>query len=206
MKECRRPRKNGPSREELSKQAFSLASGFREPEGIKTCLIIALYCILSRLPVSEHPALKRLLGRFLRKWPRRQIEGAVSMSSEKVSLNPQKGRTSSCLSREQSVAAKSPEADGNVDNSPLCFELTTYPQDQLPGQRKEDTAHSHIDVGYPQAAACGFIPPKSSGRLRVDNPEKRRQESPKRSRVWQPSIDAKLPLCYHCERGNWMGL
>ena len=55
MRECRRPRKNGPSREELSKQAFSLASGFREPEVIKTSLIIALYCILSRLPVSEVP-------------------------------------------------------------------------------------------------------------------------------------------------------
>ncbi len=158
MKECRRPRKNGPSREELSKQAFSLASGFREPEGIKTCLIIALYCILSRLPVSEHPPLKRLLGLFLRKWSRRQIEGAVSMSSEKVSLNPQKGRTSSCLSREQSVAAKSPEADGNVHNSPLCFELTTYPQDQLPGQRKEDTAHSHIDCGLPTSSRLRIYP------------------------------------------------
>jgi hypothetical protein len=200
VRECRRPRKNGPSREELSKQAFSLASGFREPEGIKTPLIIAPYCILSRLLVSEYPPLKRLFGRFLRKWPRRQIEIAVSMSSEK-------GRTSSCLSREHTVAAKSPEADGYVDNSPLRSELTTYPQPLLPDQRKEeDITHSHIYVGYPQAVACGSILQESSGRLRVDNPEKRRQKPSKRGRVWQPSIDAKLPLCYYCERGNWMGL
>jgi hypothetical protein len=156
VSEHRQPRRNGPSTEELSKQAFSVTPGFREPEGMKTCLIIALYAILSMHLVSEYPPLKRLFGRFLRKWPRRQIVGALSM-------NPVKGRISSCLSRKQSVAAKSPEADEYVDNSPLCSELTTYPQPLLPDQRKEeDTAHSHIDVGSPQAAACGFIPPASA--------------------------------------------
>ncbi len=200
MRECRRPPNNCPSREELPKLAFAVVPDFLEPEEMKTPLIIALHAILSRFLVSEPPPLKRLFGRFLRKWPSRQIEVALSMSLEK-------GSTSSCLSREHTVAAKSPEADGYVHNSPLCFELATHPQPLLPDQRKEeDTAHSHIDVGCPQAVACGFILPESSGRLRVDNPEKRRQESSKRGRVWQPSIDAKLPLCYHCERGNWMGL
>jgi hypothetical protein len=200
VRECRRPANNCPSGEKLPKLAFPVVPRFLEPEGMKTPLIIALYAILWNFLVSEYPPLKRLYGRFLRKWPRRQIEVTVSMSLEK-------GSTSSCLSREYSVTAKSPEADGYVHNSPLRFELATHPQPLLPDRRKEeDAAHSHIDVGSPQAVACGFILPESSWRLRVDNPEKRRQESSKRGRVWQPSIDVKSPLCYHYERGNWMGL
>ena len=119
MRECRRPPNNCPSREELPKLAFPVVPGFLEPEGMKTPLIIALYAIPSRPPVSEYPPLKRLFGRFLRKWPHRQIEGAVSMSLEK-------GNTSSCLSGEHTVAAKSPEADRYVHNSPLRFELATH--------------------------------------------------------------------------------
>lgn len=115
MRECRRPANNCPSREELR---FPVVPRFLGPEEMKTPLIIALYAILRRSLVSEHPPLKRLFGRFLRKRPRRQIEVTVSMSLEK-------GSTSSCLSREHTVAAKSPEADGYVNTSPLRFESPT---------------------------------------------------------------------------------
>ena len=66
------------------------------------------------------------------------------------------------------MAAQALEADGYVDNSPLRSELTTYPQPLLPGQLKEEegyTAQSHIDVGYPQAAAGGFILKESTLQL-----------------------------------------
>jgi hypothetical protein len=109
VRECRRPANNCPSGEKLPKLAFPVVPRFLEPEGMKTPLIIALYAILWNFLVSEYPPLKRLYGRFLRKWPRRQIEVTVSMSLEK-------GSTSSCLSREYSVTAKSPEADGYVHN------------------------------------------------------------------------------------------
>jgi len=110
VRECRRPPNNCPGREELPKLAFPVVQRFLEPEGMKTTP--------HNRSVSEYPPLKRLFGRFLRKWPRRQIEVAVSMSLEK-------GSTSSCLSREHTVAAKSPEADGYVHNSPLRFESPT---------------------------------------------------------------------------------
>jgi hypothetical protein len=88
VRECRRPANNCPSGEKLPKLAFPVVPRFLEPEGMKTPLIIALYAILWNFLVSEYPPLKRLYGRFLRKWPRRQIEVTVSMSLEKGSGLP----------------------------------------------------------------------------------------------------------------------
>lgn len=102
---------------------------------MKTCLIIALYCISSRYLVSEYPSLKRVFGRFLPKRPWRQTEDAVRICLSKAVFAPGK-----------SMTAKFSEADGYVDNSPLRSELTTYPQPQQPEKGKEETRLKEISM------------------------------------------------------------
>ncbi len=88
------------------------------------------------------------------------------MRSARASLKPEISRHFQLSKPGKKNGGKIIEADGYVDNSPPCYELTTYPQPLLPGERKE----SDNDLGYPQAAATGFMLRKSSRRLRVDNP------------------------------------
>ncbi len=62
MRKHRRATNNGLSREKLPKRAFSPSLSFWEAAAVKTCLIIALYCIFSRHLLSEYPLQIRGIG------------------------------------------------------------------------------------------------------------------------------------------------
>ena len=137
MRKHRRSPNNGPTREKLPKHAFTVPRIFCETVAAKTCLIIALYCILSRHLLSEHPSQKRVFDRFLQRRPHRQIEGSIRITLEKAILNPEKGKHLKLSKPGKKYGSKIIEADEYVDNSPPPSELTTYPQPLLPGQREE---------------------------------------------------------------------
>jgi hypothetical protein len=87
-----------------------------------------------------------VFSRFLCKRPRLKIEGGIETSLNKVSLNLQGSNHLQPSKLGKMHGSKIIEADGYVDNSPLRSELTTFPQPQPPGEKKEENAAKAIST------------------------------------------------------------